>query len=217
MATPSSIVFPGAVVERFIQVRDTLVEELRHSQEERARIAQAEAARAAKRARQERDRIASLEELASQEIVVERNRRWLATVPFGVGQFQNGDAALGALFLTSETLLAATALTAVSVQLSLYSAAEGGTRLDAGQAREINENLRTAQTIFLASSAGFLATAVAGIVEAHLSFVPEKPAGVRKRSSEEPPTSRKEPRGGAASFGAGPLPGGAHVGLTGVF
>jgi hypothetical protein len=217
MATPSSIVFPGAVVERFIQVRDTLVEELRRSQEERARIAQAEAARAAQRAREERDRIVRLERLASEETMVEQNRRWLATVPFGVGQFQNGDTALGALFLTSETLLAATALTAVSVQLSLYSAAEGGTRLDAGQAREINENLRTAQTVFLVSTGAFLATAVAGVVEAHLSFVPERPAGVRKRSPEQPPASREEPRGGVVSFGAGPIPGGAQLGLQGVF
>jgi hypothetical protein len=216
IATPSSIVFPGAVVDRFLRVRATMLDELRRSQEERARVARAEAERAAERARQERSRVEALERLASQEAMIEKNRRWLATVPFGVGQFQNGDTALGAVFLTSEALLAATAVTAVSVQLSLYSAAQGGNRLSTTEARDITANLRTAQSVFLVSTAGFLATAAGGIVEAHLSFVPETPAGVRKRPASALPAARQS-KPASVSFGAAPVAGGAAIGLSGVF
>ena len=50
-------------------------------------------------------RLALLEELAGTETVVERHSRWLALVPFGVGQFQNGQTADGWLFLVGEGLL----------------------------------------------------------------------------------------------------------------
>lgn len=40
-------------------------------------------------------RLAMLEKLATTEVVVERHSRWLSLVPFGVGQFQNGQTAEG--------------------------------------------------------------------------------------------------------------------------
>ena len=52
-------------------------------------------------------RLAMLEKLATTEVVVERHSRWLSLVPFGVGQFQNGQTAEGWLFLTAEGLFAA--------------------------------------------------------------------------------------------------------------
>ena len=208
MPVPSAIVFPPAVLERFIVVRTTLLEEIRREEEARALRAREAADQARRKAAAERERVARLEKLASQETIVVKNRRWLASVPFGVGQYQNRDYALGTVFLTTELLCLATAVTATSIELSLNSQAKGGTGFtDANEVAQLNENLRTANRVALIAAGGFLVAAVGGIFQAHLAFVPEFRDGVRPRKRSEPGISPV----------LGPTQGGAEIGVFGRF
>ena len=82
-------------------------EELASLQAERVSQAQEEKAKAEAERQKAALRLAMLEKLASEETVTSGSSRWLALVPFGVGQFQNGQTALGWTFLATESLLVA--------------------------------------------------------------------------------------------------------------
>lgn len=214
MGVPSAVDFPQPVVDRFILVRSQMLHEIRRAQEERARKARQEAEAARRAALREQQRVERLEELAQQETIVVQNRRWVASVPFGVGQFQNRKYGLGAFFLASEVLLAGTAITAVAVELRLTSQASAGPIVSAQQAAEINSNIATARVVSLVSVGGLLATAIAGVTEAHLSFVPEFRDGVRKRRA---PPEAKRRRGVEVDPAVLPASSGLGLGLRGTF
>jgi len=130
-------------------------------------------------------------------------------VPFGVGQFQNRDYVLGGVFLASEVLLAATAVTATSVELSLNAQAKGGAGLH-GDVAQLNQNLQTANDVALIATGGLVLAAGLGILQANLGFVPEFPGGVRPRS--KPKHVLPDP-----TIGVAPLNGGAALSVFGRF
>lgn len=47
--------------------------------------------------------------------------RWIAALPFGVGQFQNRDVGLGSFFASSEALMGATSIVTAAVEMKLGS------------------------------------------------------------------------------------------------
>lgn len=167
MKPPDSLLFPPPVVDRFLQVRQSLYEEIRRAEGERLRKAREDVERRLGRERAETDRVLELERLATREWVVTKNRRWIGFVPFGAGQFQNGNEGLGWVFLTSEAVLGATALTSLGVFTHFQS--------ESSQHRNTDNNavVETWYTLFQVSSYSFLAVAALGVVEAQLSFVPE--------------------------------------------
>lgn len=194
---PDPVVFPGKVVDRFTDVR--------------ARVqADIEAKAAADRKARDEARLAqaaylrTLAELASKETITERHSRWIALVPFGVGQFQNGQTALGWAFLTSETLAVVSSGISTGVYLAkLKEAAE------APDVRRytLNDELSTWNMRKNVSLGIFSALAVAGIVHAELTFVPD----VRETKPRElPPAPAGLPT-------AALVPGGATVGFVGTF
>jgi hypothetical protein len=203
-------VFPPSVIERFIVVRTTLMEEIRRSDEERAYRAREAVLAARRKAEEEKVRIQRLEKLASEETVVAHNQRWVAWVPFGVGQFQNRDYLLGAVFLASEGLLAGTAISGATIELSLNAQAKGGAGLQ-GDVAQLNQNIRTANTVALVATGSLLLVAGLGVLQSNLAFVPEYPLGVRPR---RPP---KLPASPAVSVGMAPTPGGAALSVFGQF
>ena len=209
MAVPNAIVFPPAVIERFIVVRTTMMEEIRRAEEERTLRERQAALAARKKAEQEKLRVQHLEKLASEESVVVQNQRWMAWVPFGVGQFQNRDYVLGGVFLATEVLLAGTAVTAASIELSLNSQAKGGAGLTVN-VPQLNQSLKAANTVALAATGGFLLAAGLGIVQANLAYVPEFPGGVRPRKAPPRPVP-------APAIGVAPLQGGAALSVFGRF
>ena len=89
------LAFPTEVFTQFEQVKQALREEVaeRLRAEQDAILRAQRAVREAERQRAEN--LARLRSLASTGESRERNSRWIATVPFGVGQFQNGDKGLG--------------------------------------------------------------------------------------------------------------------------
>jgi hypothetical protein len=209
IAAPDPVIFPALFVNRFFAVRSQMLEEIRRAEEQRVERLRKEAD-----AQKQQDaavvaRIAELERIAGRETVVQRNSRWLAAVPFGVGQFQNRQEGWGWFFLSSELLLAAAATTAVSIQLSLHSQADGGqTTKDTD---EINRRLELAHNIEVGSLAGLIGLAGIGILHAQLTYVPEfrLPDRPRKVQGASPkPTVTPT---------AAPTSGGAMLGLSGRF
>jgi hypothetical protein len=167
MKPPDSLLFPPPVVERFLQVRQSLYDEIRRAEAERIRKARRDVEQRLDREREESERVIELERLAGRELVVTRNRRWIGFVPFGVGQFQNGNDGLGWVFLTSEVVLGATALTSLGVSTHFQREASRLANPDN------NAVVETWYTLFEVSSYSFLAVAALGVLEAQLSFVPE--------------------------------------------
>jgi hypothetical protein len=174
MKPPDSLVFPQPVVQRFLKVRDSLVNEIRAAEQARIEQAQAEARQRQQRMELERARTRGLEQLAQQESVVVQNRRVLAFVPFGVGQIQNRQEALGYTLMVSEVLLGGFSIAAVAVQSQLAATAENERRtgrfVDEEQQQSQQAAWGYARTISFWAFAGL---ALGGVLQANLEYVPE--------------------------------------------
>jgi hypothetical protein len=200
MDLPDALIFPRPVVERFLRVRQSMADELR--KEDLRRLEAAKKAADEQRIREERERIyvEQLKALAAKETVIDPNSRWIAALPFGVGQFQNGDRSLGYVFLGSEVLALGTGLTALAVSTQI-SAQE--TEIE-NQGGESNAASR-AQDWHLVGTIGswaFISLAVIGIAEAQLSFVPER-SYARPRPLPRPPAEKPSVAPGVSLSGEG--------------
>jgi hypothetical protein len=186
MRPPDSLVFPPPVIDRFLRVRQSLYEEIKQAEDRRVEQARKAAEIQAHRERAESARVAEIERLATSETVIIKNRRWIAWVPFGVGQFQNGDEGLGWVFLTGETALAAAALTSLGMQSYL--------EVEANRLKNPDNNavLQTWNTLLHVSSYAFIGVAALGIAQAQLAFVPE----VQQQRYRPLPTRLKRPATG---------------------
>jgi len=210
MKPPDSLVFPPQVIDRFLRVRVTMFDVIRKAEDERVKRAQEVAAQQEARAKRERARVAGLERLAQQETLVTPRTRWLALVPFGVGQFQNQNKPLGFVFLTSEILLAASTLTALGVETHLALATSRVDNPDPSN----NSRIRDWVSALEYSSYAWLGVSVVGVLEAQLSFVPEQHQ-VRKR--DLPPELRPQTSFLRIVPTAAPVAGGAVLGVSGQF
>jgi len=173
MKPPDSLVFPQPVVEHFLKVRDSLVNEIRAAEQTRIRQAQAEARQRQQRLAEDRDRMHALEQLAQKETIVQRNSRAKAFIPFGFGQFQNREPGLGYTLLISQAALASLSLTSIIVQSRLATQAYELRRdgiVNEASYQQTQAGWGTARTL---SFWGFAALAAGGILHAQLEFVPE--------------------------------------------
>ena len=216
---PNPLEFPAAVVSRFNAVRQTMLADIRKAEEERAKRAKGRAEKARRATLEQQARLAKLVDLASKEAVEQRNSRWMAAVPFGVGQFQNRSPALGWLFLTTE--LAAIAVTAGGVAYELeLSARYGDPQIDT---RDLNDRRRTARMVWTASLYTFFGLAGLGIAEAELSFVPVFRQTRRRELSPDAvpqlPSPQPEPSSQAVTVSPSvvPVAGGLTLGAIGRF
>ena len=171
---PDPLRFPQEVINFFIDTRSKITDKINAAKAAAARAAQeahdkevADRARAAKR-------LALLETMASQEVEIERHSRLFALLPFGAGQFQNGSPVLGWVFLSSEGALAlAAGITIPIYRAQLSNASQAHT---AGLRTEEDgwiARANTTRTVNLFVVGAFVVTAVAGVVQAQLTFVPE--------------------------------------------
>jgi len=162
------LAFPTEVFTQFEQVKQALRQELT----ERLRaeqLALERAQQAVREAEQQRtENLARLRSLASSGETRERNSRWIATVPFGVGQFQNGDKGLG---------IALGMLEGIAATSSVVSYVEHQ-RLPPDPSSDDIQSARAKETAWrtanIASFGVFVALAVIGIIDAHVRFVPER-------------------------------------------
>jgi len=120
-----------------------------------------------------------------------------------VGQFQNRQTAAGWLFLTSETLLAATTVVTSALWQSYQAqGVQGGVDWI-----ELNSRQSTAKTINNAAFFALIGVMVGGVVHAQWTFVPER------RVTKERPL----PKSLTVTPTASALPSGGWLGLQGSF
>jgi hypothetical protein len=183
---PDSLRVSLQATDALVDVRSRMREELAASMAERVR--QTQEARAKLEAEKQKAalRLAMLEKLAAEETLVQRNSRWVALVPFGVGQFQNGQDALGWIFLTTQSLLAVGS--GVGAVVTYYYEVQANNALLSG-ANTASQYQALAHEAFVVGNvfaAGFVLAGIAGIVHAEATFVPER---VEVRSRPLPPIS----------------------------
>ncbi len=220
---PDSLRVTLQAIDALIDVRSRMREELAELQAERVRQAQEEKAKVDAERQKAALRLAMLEKLASEETVIQRNSRWLALVPFGVGQFQNGQTALGWTFLATESVLAVGS--AVSELVMIYNVNQMNAAV-ASSSTTIKGYHDRAYGAYVATdifTAGFALMALAGIIHAQITFVPEQ---VTVRERPLPPVSlvpllaplagRRRPEAAAGGAGAAGI-GGAMIGIGGRF
>lgn len=156
--------FPSTVHAAFDAVRQQLIEQREAEETALGRRRQAEE-------RRRHAALLELVELAQEDEVEIPHDEALAWVPFGVGQFQNGDTDLGWFFAVSE--VASFALSAAGFSIWM-----GVDYVDpaVGVPPELTSEelaLRTTGITAYAVGAGaFVALAVAGIIQAHVDFRP---------------------------------------------
>lgn len=141
-------------------------------------VAAEDAATADQAAAREREREARRQALirllheAQEDVVEVENPELPMFVPFGVGQFLNGDEGLGVFFLVSEAFFFVVSSASLSVSLYVDDALR-----ETEEARIIdtyNSLLEGLAVTNLVSAALFTILAVAGIVEARLSWQPTR-------------------------------------------
>lgn len=189
---PDPLTFPTEVINLFIDTRAQLRVRLNAAAAERARL------EAERKVREEADRKAReawllrVQELASEERVTVRNSRFFALVPFGAGQFQNGQDALGVAFLSIEsTLVLGTALTLPFYVSAQSSAQDEFSRGDPQRlAQAYKDRASAIRAVNLSLVAGFALTAVVGIAQGQWSYVSER-SETHKRPLPPVPTGQK--------------------------
>jgi hypothetical protein len=184
--SPDPAAFPQKVVDRFTVVRGRLRQELEAEQEKRAQQ-ERERQMALQRAKQEQDRwLAAVLKAASEERVVVKNSRFIAALPFGVGQYQNGNSSLGTAFAISEALLGA--ITLVTSQTYTYYASFDPTLGTPDERDLLVANQLISLRLNQISFGAFGVVALTGIIQAQVAFVPEI-VTVRKRPVPPRPPS----------------------------
>jgi predicted negative regulator of RcsB-dependent stress response len=207
---PDPLSFPTETIDLFIDVRTRIRDKLNEAAEERARFEAAAKAREAEKKRAEAARVATLEKMATEETVTTLHSRWVALVPFGTGQFQNGRSTLGWAFLATESALLAGA--AITVPIYLVELQNRSDAYRAGDDVEADEYINRAYAVFytnLAFVGAFAATSVIGVLEAELNYVPSV---VEVKHREIPPPSQAVPLLTPSADGHG-----AMVGVFGRF
>jgi hypothetical protein len=208
--SPNPAVFPQVVVDRFTRVRGEHQAELdriareKGDKERLSRIAQQRARDA------EQKWVAELQRMAGEKRVVEKHSRWVAALPFGVGQFQNGDTGLGVFFAVSEILAGGASIVTGALVLNKTSVdvtrpdPETGKAIDPTQLQSEVTALKTANAVSFGLFAGL---AVAGILQAQIGFVPERVRVERRPVPKRPSIIPNVAVG----------PGGASLGRVGRF
>ncbi|MFN3197979.1 MAG: hypothetical protein ACE366_06110 [Bradymonadia bacterium] len=142
---------PPPIIEFYDGLRADLADDIKRSEAElRKRIEEEE------RQRQERNALI-------REVTIEKRERLVALLPFGAGQFQNGDHKLGWFFMISE---GAAAMTSLACFLAIESLRQDNTRFRQDET-DLAQNLQTVQltSAYLAIGLGLV-----GIIEAQVSF-----------------------------------------------
>lgn len=179
---PLRVALPA--IDAFIDTRTRVREKLAAMQAESVRRAQEERARLEAQRQLSARHLALVEKLARQEVVVRSNSRWVALLPFGVGQFQNGQEGWGWVFLASESMLAVGSV--VGAVVSVYDEAQrnDATLRNDGTAGAYTQRAQIAAVTGDLFAAGFYAVAMAGVLQAQIAFVPER-VRIRKREPQE--------------------------------
>lgn len=208
MAPPDSLTFPPPVVTLFLEVRDQIQGLIAEREQQEIRRQQEAAQRTRDRELARREREKRLIELASEETLVTPNRRVVAFLPFGAGQYQNGQASLGDFFLVTEVGLGVIAASSGLILANLYASGLEQTPREAE-----SSSFEAAHAVLTVSTWTLLGVTAIGIVEANWNYRPFRTLGTRKR----PVPSLAQPNAWTFLPAVTPLEGGAYLGAFGRF
>lgn len=202
---------PAAVAERVAEIKARLQKELEDAARKKADEQRRAAIVAQKQAEDERKWIAELTALAATETFVERRSRFVAFLPFGVGQIQNGDTTLGLALMGTQAAAAASAVVFGTIH-AFYAAADLSSRDPKGNPvdrRALAEQTRIVAAGNQIAFSTWAALAVGGIIHANVTFVSEV-----RTTRERPIPKRPLPAVMPSVAVSGD---GAHVGIVGSF
>lgn len=163
------LTFPEDVVRLFARVRERMERERQERAVAEARARERERLEEVQRRVEQRARAERLMTLARTERVEEVHSRWVAMVPFGVGQFQNDDDGLGLVLAVTEGLLVGTSITTFILHENLRGQHPIPSEIPDAEFAE--QALRLTNQISLGL---FAALAVTGIIDAQLRFKKSK-------------------------------------------
>lgn len=212
---PDPLTFPSKTLEVFIDTRAQMRDRLAAKAAEEARRAAEQRRRQEEERQLQAKRLATLEKMAGERSITVKHSRIVASLPFGIGQFQNGQQALGAFFLAAEAALILGSIITVPLYINARDRQNdeiAGFDLQK-QAAGYRDRALDARTANIAFNVLFAVTAASGIAQAHVAFVPQS-SETKKRPIPPPVTIR--PQGGPVQDASGRTQG-AIVGLRGTF
>ena len=159
------IAFPEDVQRLFNKVKTRLDAERRTAEEQQRRESVRGIRAETKRQTAEQQRWTRLVEVAETEHVTEVRSRWVALMPFGIGQVQNGHGSLGAILAVSEGSLLLIGFVSWLVHEDLR-----GQNPIASQRDEFSVTERVARYTNQVSMGLFGALAITGIIDAQVRF-----------------------------------------------
>lgn len=173
------LAFPTDVVTLFEKVKSAVQGELAEARDAERQQREEEQRKQLEAARAEQDNLRRLLTMASESQTSEKNSRWIATIPFGAGQFQNGHQNLGIALAVLEGVSAATSIGSYLAHQQL--ADESPSSAELGETRRLETLWRNTNNV---SFGIFAALALIGIIDAHVRFVPSR---VTSRPRQLPP------------------------------
>jgi len=179
------VAFPEAVVQTFQEVQQEVAAERAREDALEAVRRQREQSDEVEELIRQQERIRALEELAAVETVEKVNSRWIAALPFGIGQFQNQDRPLGIMFAVTESAFLVASIATFIGHNSLRDENPAPSEID--RARRVERALRIGNWV---SVGAFLSFAVAGVIEAEVRFKPV----IRSTRKRELPEDTRSPQ-----------------------
>ena len=179
------VAFPEAVVQTFQEVQQEVAAERAREDALEAVRRQREQSDEVEELIRQQERIRALEELAAVETVEKVNSRWIAALPFGIGQFQNEDRPLGIMFAVTESAFLVASIATFIGHNSLRDENPAPSEIE--RARRVERALRIGNWV---SVGAFLSFAVAGVIEAEVRFKPV----IRTTRKRELPEDTRSPQ-----------------------
>ncbi len=186
--TPNPALFPPEVIDRFTEVRARIADELAAKARKEADIA-LQKRLAEQRADDEEKRwLLSIERLAGEERVTKKNSRLIALVPFGAGQFQNGQNTLGWIFAATQAVTGMTSVVSGGL-VSYYSGVDPKLVNEEGQPVDLpalGQKIQIATAINRIAFGTWAALTVAGIIQAQVAYVPQVTTIIKRPIPKRP-------------------------------
>ena len=179
------VAFPEAVVQTFQEVQKEVAAERARKDALEAMRRKRERSDEVEELIRQQERIRALEELAAVETVEKVNSRWIAALPFGIGQFQNQDRPLGIMFAVTESAFLVASIATFIGHNSLRDENPAPSEIE--RARRVERALRIGNWV---SVGAFLSFAVAGVIEAEVRFKPV----IRTTRKRELPEDTQSPQ-----------------------
>jgi hypothetical protein len=178
MSSPDSLTFPPPLVSLFLEVRDEVQQLISDQERQQVLLLRRENESARRKAEERRRREEQLEKLATEETVIRSNSRFIAALPLGAGQFQNGSVVLGTVLLVTESLAVVTSITSLAILTSIQ---QRDLKNQTPSLENYNKQTQALYQTMKWSTYSALALYALGVIEAQLNFKAEIKVESRKR------------------------------------